>query len=190
MLQNCSIQSPLMSTVLDCRVGSMYAVSISDSALLQFLQNSKQDSERLAALHCALLYFRHTEDLEMQVRKEPPLSFFSNWCCIQSSVRAWMIPAKEEKSWLTCFGSARSLISWAAWIALLVKAVLKTFISVSLLHGKSYYWKQSFYSLLQHMLKQRDVTNSPVLILTDNLVDFWEPVNMSFFWPHSRIYHR
>ncbi|XP_054673532.1 gamma-secretase-activating protein isoform X3 [Grus americana] len=67
MLQNCSIQSPFMSTVLDCHVGSMYAVSISDSALLQFLQNSKRDSERLAALHCALLYFRHTEDLEMQI---------------------------------------------------------------------------------------------------------------------------
>uniref|UniRef100_A0A8D0KXR9 Gamma-secretase activating protein n=1 Tax=Strix occidentalis caurina TaxID=311401 RepID=A0A8D0KXR9_STROC len=67
VLQNCSIQSPLMSTVLDCHVGSMYAVSISDSALLQFLQNSKRDSERLAALHCALLYFRHTEDLEMQI---------------------------------------------------------------------------------------------------------------------------
>ncbi|NXC18517.1 GSAP protein, partial [Corythaeola cristata] len=67
MLQNCSIQSPLLSTVLDCCVGSMYAVSISDSALLQFLQNSKRDSERLAALHCALLYFQHTEDLEMQI---------------------------------------------------------------------------------------------------------------------------
>ncbi|NXK04106.1 GSAP protein, partial [Herpetotheres cachinnans] len=67
MLQNSSIRSPLMSTVLDCRVGSMYAVSISDRALLQFLQNSKRDSERLAALHCALLYFRHTEDLEMQI---------------------------------------------------------------------------------------------------------------------------
>ncbi|XP_075562704.1 gamma-secretase-activating protein isoform X2 [Pelecanus crispus] len=67
MLQNCSIRSPLVSTVLDCHVGSMYAVSISDSALLRFLQNSKRDSERLAALHCALLYFQHTEDLEMQI---------------------------------------------------------------------------------------------------------------------------
>ncbi|KFP54987.1 Gamma-secretase-activating protein, partial [Cathartes aura] len=67
MLQNCSIRSPLMSTVLDCHVGSMYAVSISDSALVQFLQDSKRDSERLAALHCALLYFRHTKDLEMQI---------------------------------------------------------------------------------------------------------------------------
>ncbi|NXC72970.1 GSAP protein, partial [Anhinga anhinga] len=66
-LKNCSIRSPLTSTVLDCHLGSMYAVSISDSALLQFLQNSKRDSERLAALHCALLHFQHTEDLEMQV---------------------------------------------------------------------------------------------------------------------------
>ncbi|XP_065709953.2 gamma-secretase-activating protein isoform X1 [Patagioenas fasciata] len=67
MLQNCLIRSPLKSTVLDCNVGRMYAVSISDSAVLRFLQNSKRDSERLAALHCALLYFQHMEDLEMQV---------------------------------------------------------------------------------------------------------------------------
>ncbi|NXD66692.1 GSAP protein, partial [Eolophus roseicapillus] len=67
MLRNSSIRSPLMSTVLDCHIGSMYAVSISESALLHLLQNSKQDSERLAALHCALLYFQHTEDLEMQI---------------------------------------------------------------------------------------------------------------------------
>ncbi|KAM6092776.1 gamma-secretase-activating protein isoform 4-T7 [Theristicus caerulescens] len=67
VLQNCSIRSPLVSTVLDCHIGSMYAVSISDSALLRFLQNSKRDSERLAALHCALLHFRHTEGLEMQI---------------------------------------------------------------------------------------------------------------------------
>ncbi|NWQ71035.1 GSAP protein, partial [Neopipo cinnamomea] len=67
MLQNCSIRSPLVSTVLDCEAGSLYAVSISDSTLLQLLQKSKRDSDRLAALHCALLYFQHTEDLEMQI---------------------------------------------------------------------------------------------------------------------------
>ncbi|NWY14369.1 GSAP protein, partial [Aphelocoma coerulescens] len=66
-LQNCSIRSPWVSTALDCEAGSLYDVSISDSALLQFLQKSKQDYERLAALHCALLYFQHTEDLEMQI---------------------------------------------------------------------------------------------------------------------------
>ncbi|NXW67771.1 GSAP protein, partial [Hirundo rustica] len=66
-LQNCSIRSPWVSAVLDCDAGSLYSVSISDSALLQLLQRSRRDSERLAALHCALLYFQHTEDLEMQI---------------------------------------------------------------------------------------------------------------------------
>lgn len=67
MLPNCSIQSPLVSTVLDCCIGRLYAMSISDSALLKFLQNSKRDSERLAALHCALLCVRSTTDLEMKI---------------------------------------------------------------------------------------------------------------------------
>lgn len=53
-------------------------MSISDSALLKFLQNSKRDSERLAALHCALLCVRSTTDLEMKVGKEFLLSSFSD----------------------------------------------------------------------------------------------------------------
>ncbi|XP_015737900.1 gamma-secretase-activating protein isoform X2 [Coturnix japonica] len=67
MLPSCSIQSPLVSTVLDCCMGRMYAVSISDSALLKFLQSSERDSERLAALHCALLCVRSTTDLETKI---------------------------------------------------------------------------------------------------------------------------
>ncbi|XP_050837922.1 gamma-secretase-activating protein isoform X4 [Serinus canaria] len=66
-LQNCSIRSPWVSAVLDCNAGSLFDVSISDSALLQLLEKSKRDCERLAALHCALLYFQYTEDLEMQI---------------------------------------------------------------------------------------------------------------------------
>ncbi|NXX33056.1 GSAP protein, partial [Nicator chloris] len=66
-LQNCSVWCPWVSAVLDRDAGRLYSVSISDSALLQFLQSSKRDCERLAALHCALLYFQHTEDLEMQI---------------------------------------------------------------------------------------------------------------------------
>ncbi|XP_063011643.1 gamma-secretase-activating protein isoform X2 [Melospiza melodia melodia] len=66
-LQNCSIRCPWVSAALDCSAGSLYHVSISDSALLQLLHQSKRDCERLAALHCALLYFQHTEDLEMQI---------------------------------------------------------------------------------------------------------------------------
>ncbi|NXR10432.1 GSAP protein, partial [Semnornis frantzii] len=66
-LQNCCIRSLLMSAALDCRTGRMYAVSISASALLCFLQGSQQDSQRLAALHCALLYFQLPEDLQTQI---------------------------------------------------------------------------------------------------------------------------
>lgn len=75
-LQNGSIQSPLMSTILDGCIGRIYAVSISDSALLEFLQKSKRDSERLAALHCALLCVRSTADLEMKVGKRTFSEFF------------------------------------------------------------------------------------------------------------------
>ncbi|NXN08511.1 GSAP protein, partial [Indicator maculatus] len=67
MLQNCCIRSLLTSAVLDCQAGRMYAVSISASALLRFLQVSQRDSQRLAALHCALLYLQLPEDLEMQI---------------------------------------------------------------------------------------------------------------------------
>ncbi|NXU54669.1 GSAP protein, partial [Turnix velox] len=67
MLQNCFIRSPIPSTVLDCHVGSLYTVTISASAVLQLLHSSKRDSERLAALHCALLHFHHTQDLEKQI---------------------------------------------------------------------------------------------------------------------------
>ncbi|NXF87766.1 GSAP protein, partial [Eubucco bourcierii] len=66
-LQNCCIRSLLTSAALDCQAGRMYAVSISATALLRFLQGSQQDSQRLAALHCALLYFQLPEDLEMQI---------------------------------------------------------------------------------------------------------------------------
>ncbi|KAM8821391.1 gamma-secretase-activating protein [Eudromia elegans] len=67
LLPNCSIQSPLVSTVLDRCAGSLYTVSISSSALLHFLQSSKADSERLAALHCALLCAGSAADLERQI---------------------------------------------------------------------------------------------------------------------------
>ncbi|NXY83546.1 GSAP protein, partial [Alcedo cyanopectus] len=67
LLQTCSIRCPLTSRVVDCQLGSVYALSISASALLQLLHDSREDSERLAALHCALLHFQLTQDLEMQI---------------------------------------------------------------------------------------------------------------------------
>lgn len=99
-LQSCSIGSPWVSAVLDCHTGSLYNVSISDRALLQFLQRSKRDWERLAALHCALLYFQHTEDLEMQVGNEPPVNFFpvTDTLYKAGAGHEWCQP---EKSWFT-----------------------------------------------------------------------------------------
>ncbi|KAJ7407139.1 hypothetical protein WISP_128577 [Willisornis vidua] len=101
-LQTCSIRSPLVSTALDCRAGNLYAVSISDSALLQLLQKSKQDSERLAALHCALLCFQHTEDLEMQIIRwiSENLSTCHSFDPIQEFIiEARLVPLFEEEDY-------------------------------------------------------------------------------------------
>ncbi|TFK06025.1 Gamma-secretase-activating protein [Platysternon megacephalum] len=67
MLHKSSIQSPFKSAVWDCCSGRMFAVRINECSLVQFLWNSKLDSDRLAALHCALLHVRNTTDLEMQI---------------------------------------------------------------------------------------------------------------------------
>ncbi|XP_053107290.1 gamma-secretase-activating protein isoform X2 [Hemicordylus capensis] len=66
-LHSSSILSPLKSMVLDRSTGRMFTLEISKPAVLQFLWNSKLDSERLAALHCVLLHIGSTVDLETQV---------------------------------------------------------------------------------------------------------------------------
>lgn len=122
-LQNCSIRSPWVSTVLDCDSGSLYDVSISDSALLQFLQKSKLDCERLAALHCALLYFQHTEGLEMQVGKQPPLNCFP----LTDILYKWYQPKRRPDS----PGSAKMLISWSALTSFIGPGCPETFVSIT-----------------------------------------------------------
>ncbi|XP_038243118.1 gamma-secretase-activating protein isoform X3 [Dermochelys coriacea] len=67
MLHKSSIQSPFKSAVWDCCSGRTFTVRINECSLMQFLWNSKLDSDRLAALHCALLHVRNTTDLEMQI---------------------------------------------------------------------------------------------------------------------------
>ncbi|XP_074920683.1 gamma-secretase-activating protein [Chelonoidis abingdonii] len=67
MLHKSSIQSPFKSAVWDCCSERMFTVRINESSLMQFLWNSKLDSDKLAALHCALLHVRSTTDLEMQI---------------------------------------------------------------------------------------------------------------------------
>uniref|UniRef100_A0A8D0H6E8 Gamma-secretase activating protein n=1 Tax=Sphenodon punctatus TaxID=8508 RepID=A0A8D0H6E8_SPHPU len=66
-LHSSSIQSTLKATVLDCCSGKMLRVRIDECALLRYLWNSKLDSDRLAALHCALLLVGSKTDLEKQI---------------------------------------------------------------------------------------------------------------------------
>ncbi|XP_006137588.2 gamma-secretase-activating protein isoform X2 [Pelodiscus sinensis] len=67
MLPNSPIQSLFKSTIWDCCSGRLFTIRMNECSLLQFLRNSKLDSDRLAALHCALLHVRNTTDLEMQI---------------------------------------------------------------------------------------------------------------------------
>ncbi|KAJ6666337.1 hypothetical protein lerEdw1_000610 [Lerista edwardsae] len=59
--------SPFKSTVLDGGTGRLFALDVDKQALLQFLWDSKLDRDRLAALHCVLLYVGSTADLEAQI---------------------------------------------------------------------------------------------------------------------------
>nr|XP_033814150.1 gamma-secretase-activating protein isoform X2 [Geotrypetes seraphini] len=61
------VQALLEGTLLDCCSGIMFTVSISQPSLLRLLQNSTEDSQRLAALHCLLLYFEDVTYSEAQV---------------------------------------------------------------------------------------------------------------------------
>lgn len=61
--------SPFKSTVLEGGTGRLFALDVDKQALLQFLWDSKLDHDRLAALHCALLYVGSTAELEAQVGK-------------------------------------------------------------------------------------------------------------------------
>ncbi|XP_030072947.1 gamma-secretase-activating protein isoform X2 [Microcaecilia unicolor] len=67
LLQSPCVQAPLEGTLLDCCSGTLFTVRISRLHLLKLLQNSKLDCQRLAALHCALLYFENLMYSEAQV---------------------------------------------------------------------------------------------------------------------------
>ncbi|XP_054844289.1 gamma-secretase-activating protein isoform X2 [Eublepharis macularius] len=68
-LHKSAIVSPLKSMVLDLGTGQLFALEISKQGLLQFLWNSKRDSDRLATLHCLLLYIGNTTELETEIIK-------------------------------------------------------------------------------------------------------------------------
>nr|XP_056702451.1 gamma-secretase-activating protein [Euleptes europaea] len=68
-LHKSPIVSPLKSMVLDLSTGRMFTLEINKQALLQFLWNSKLDSDRLAALHCLLLHVGSTTEMETEIIK-------------------------------------------------------------------------------------------------------------------------
>uniref|UniRef100_A0ACB8FQE7 Uncharacterized protein n=1 Tax=Sphaerodactylus townsendi TaxID=933632 RepID=A0ACB8FQE7_9SAUR len=68
-LHRSTIVSPLKSMVLDISTGRIFTPEINKQALLQFLWNSKLDSDRLAALHCLLLHIGSTTELETEIIK-------------------------------------------------------------------------------------------------------------------------
>uniref|UniRef100_A0A5F8A9D0 Gamma-secretase activating protein n=1 Tax=Macaca mulatta TaxID=9544 RepID=A0A5F8A9D0_MACMU len=67
MLPHCPLQSLSGSLVLDCCSGKLYRALLSQSSLLQLLQNTRLDCEKMAALHCALYCGQGTRFLEGQI---------------------------------------------------------------------------------------------------------------------------
>ncbi|NP_001337826.1 gamma-secretase-activating protein isoform c [Homo sapiens] len=67
MLPHCPLQSLSGSLVLDCCSGKLYRALLSQSSLLQLLQNTCLDCEKMAALHCALYCGQGAQFLEAQI---------------------------------------------------------------------------------------------------------------------------
>ncbi|XP_034820204.2 gamma-secretase-activating protein isoform X4 [Pan paniscus] len=67
MLPHCPLQSLSGSLVLDCCSGKLYRALLSQSSLLQLLQNTCLDCEKMAALHCALYCGQGAQFLEGQI---------------------------------------------------------------------------------------------------------------------------
>uniref|UniRef100_G3SKK1 Gamma-secretase activating protein n=1 Tax=Gorilla gorilla gorilla TaxID=9595 RepID=G3SKK1_GORGO len=67
MLPHCPLQSLSGSLVLDCCSGKLYRALLSQSSLLQLLQNTCLDCEKMAALHCALYCGQGAQLLEGQI---------------------------------------------------------------------------------------------------------------------------
>uniref|UniRef100_A0A8I5NBV8 Gamma-secretase activating protein n=1 Tax=Papio anubis TaxID=9555 RepID=A0A8I5NBV8_PAPAN len=81
MLPHCPLQSLSGSLVLDCCSGKLYRALLSQSSLLQLLQNTRLDCEKMAALHCALYCGQGTRFLERQV-----LNFKGYWEKLNSNL--------------------------------------------------------------------------------------------------------
>lgn len=91
--------------------------------------------------------------------------FSSDWCHIQSRGKAWMISSKEKSqfTWQCQESHQLGCPKASNWSRLSWKHLCLYHYSMQ---TKCYYQNRSFYTLLQHLLKQREVTSS--------LFSFWQ----------------
>lgn len=64
------------SRLLDVRAGRMYTMELNPDFLLELLSSDRPEAQRLAALHCMLVYLQPNPVIELKVSKrEREISF-------------------------------------------------------------------------------------------------------------------
>ncbi|XP_069834184.1 gamma-secretase-activating protein isoform X2 [Dendropsophus ebraccatus] len=86
MCCDCPLQTVLKTHVIECCTGILFSVSINQEQLLKFLTESRRDWDRLAVLHCILLY------LDLQPQLETRLI---EWICDNLSTCLTFDPIQE-----------------------------------------------------------------------------------------------
>ncbi|KAM3924767.1 gamma-secretase-activating protein [Leptodactylus fuscus] len=61
------LETVFKNHVIECCTGNLFSVSINQARLLKFLTESRQDCDRLAALHCFLLHLDLQSQMETQI---------------------------------------------------------------------------------------------------------------------------
>jgi len=57
------------SRMLDARAGRMYTMELNPDFLLELLSSDRPEAQRLAALHCMLVYLQPNPVIELKVRE-------------------------------------------------------------------------------------------------------------------------
>ncbi|XP_062990271.1 gamma-secretase-activating protein [Elgaria multicarinata webbii] len=148
-LHTSTIFSPTKSMVLDRSTGGIFTVAINKQALLEFLWNSKLDSDRLAALHCLLLHVGRTMELETQIIQW--ISENMSTCFTFDPIQEFIIAALY---WRMCL-EAINLDKLLPYTALL-------------------YWNED----VPGIICRTDIISLPVLKV-HNCKGFWEKLHLS-----------
>lgn len=57
------------SRLLDAQAGKMYTMDLNPDFLLELLSSDRPEAQRLAALHCMLVYLQPNPVIELKVRE-------------------------------------------------------------------------------------------------------------------------